>query len=61
MPAGEDLLQGREQLEVVDKGDEASYGIRIVNDSDYDLYPYLFYFDPSDYSVLVKASSRYST
>ncbi|KAJ6622316.1 caspase domain-containing protein [Mycena sp. CBHHK59/15] len=27
------------------------YGIKIVNKSDYGLYPYLFYFDPSDYCI----------
>ncbi|KAJ6622352.1 hypothetical protein B0H10DRAFT_1944734 [Mycena sp. CBHHK59/15] len=27
------------------------YGIKIVNESSYSLYPYLFFFDPSDYSI----------
>ncbi|KAJ6595372.1 caspase domain-containing protein [Mycena sp. CBHHK59/15] len=27
------------------------YGIKIVNKSSYSLYPYLFFFDPSDYSI----------
>ncbi|KZT05443.1 uncharacterized protein LAESUDRAFT_760313 [Laetiporus sulphureus 93-53] len=27
------------------------YGIKIVNDSEYDLYPYLFNFDPYEYSI----------
>ncbi|KAJ6622353.1 caspase domain-containing protein [Mycena sp. CBHHK59/15] len=27
------------------------YGVKIVNKSSYNLYPYLFFFDPSDYSV----------
>ncbi|TFY57466.1 hypothetical protein EVJ58_g7003 [Rhodofomes roseus] len=30
---------------------EPFYGLKVVNDSDYDLFPYLFYFDPSDYSI----------
>ncbi|KZT71646.1 hypothetical protein DAEQUDRAFT_90987 [Daedalea quercina L-15889] len=30
---------------------EASYGIKIVNNSGRHLYPYLFYFDPTDYSI----------
>ncbi|KAI0962768.1 hypothetical protein AcW1_000051 [Taiwanofungus camphoratus] len=29
----------------------AKYGIEITNHSDLDLFPYLFYFDPSDYSI----------
>ena len=33
--------------------EEADYGIAIVNESGYDLFPYLFYFDPSDYSIQV--------
>ncbi|KAJ6622313.1 hypothetical protein B0H10DRAFT_907875 [Mycena sp. CBHHK59/15] len=28
-----------------------NYGIKIVNKSDYSLYPYLFSFDPSDYTI----------
>ena len=33
--------------------EEADYGIAIINKSGYDLFPYLFYFDPSDYSIQV--------
>ena len=33
--------------------EEARYGLTITNRSQYDLYPYLFYFDPSDYSISV--------
>ena len=29
------------------------YGLNIVNDTGFRLFPYLFYFDPSDYSVQV--------
>lgn len=29
------------------------YGLTLVNASDVDLFPYVFYFDPSDYSVQV--------
>ncbi|KAH9932499.1 uncharacterized protein B0H18DRAFT_952237 [Fomitopsis serialis] len=30
---------------------ESHYGMKIVNDSDYDLFPYIFNFDPNDYSI----------
>ncbi|KAI0731624.1 caspase domain-containing protein [Fomitopsis betulina] len=30
---------------------EALYGLKIVNDSSFDLFPYIFYFDPDDYSI----------
>ncbi|EPS97164.1 hypothetical protein FOMPIDRAFT_1084745, partial [Fomitopsis schrenkii] len=30
---------------------QALYGLKIVNDSGFDLFPYLFYFDPEDYSI----------
>jgi len=30
---------------------EALYGLDIINRSQHDLFPYLFYFDPSDYSI----------
>jgi len=30
---------------------DAYYGLTIMNQSDIDLWPYVFYFDPSDYSV----------
>ncbi|KZT03689.1 uncharacterized protein LAESUDRAFT_761780 [Laetiporus sulphureus 93-53] len=29
------------------------YGLTLVNNTDYDLYPYVLYFDPSDYSIQV--------
>jgi len=32
---------------------EARYGLSITNRSKHDLFPYLFYFDPSDYSISV--------
>jgi hypothetical protein len=31
--------------------DHARYGLTIINQSEHDLFPYLFYFDPSDYSI----------
>ena len=38
----------------------AQYGLAIINRSTHDLFPYLFYFDPSDYSIMVN-SLRYAT
>jgi hypothetical protein len=35
---------------------EAEYGIAIINRSEHSLYPYLFYFDPSDYRIEVCSS-----
>jgi hypothetical protein len=35
----------------------ALYGFTIVNHSNLDLFPYLFYFDPSNYSIEVSISS----
>jgi hypothetical protein len=32
---------------------QAVYGFKVVNNSNYDLFPYLFYFDPADYSIQV--------
>ncbi|KZT05434.1 uncharacterized protein LAESUDRAFT_727079 [Laetiporus sulphureus 93-53] len=31
--------------------DESYYGVNITNNTNYDLFPYLFYFDPNDYSI----------
>lgn len=44
---------------LVDK--EARYGLTIVNRSKFNLFPYLFYFDPSDYSISVCAFSGHLT
>jgi hypothetical protein len=37
------------------EGAGAHYGLAIINRSTYDLFPYLFYFDPSDYSIMVNS------
>ena len=37
--------------------ENAEYGFAIFNYSEHDLFPYLFYFDPSDYSIQVRSSS----
>jgi hypothetical protein len=40
----------------------AKYGVAMVNHSTYDLFPYLFYFDPFSYSIDVSSSlSIYAT
>jgi Caspase domain len=39
----------------VQADEEARYGLAITNRSRHDLFPYLFYFDPSDYSILVRS------
>ncbi|QRV78455.1 ICE-like protease (caspase) p20 domain protein [Ceratobasidium sp. AG-Ba] len=48
-PVGDDLNSGG-VAEVI-ANDEQLYGFRLVNESKYDLYPYLFYFDANDLSV----------
>ncbi|KDQ55079.1 hypothetical protein JAAARDRAFT_60058 [Jaapia argillacea MUCL 33604] len=58
---GEDLFQREEgsgSLDDVGSVPEAiisdmkpRYGIKLENRSDYDLFPYLFYFNPADYSI----------
>jgi hypothetical protein len=36
------------------------YGLRVTNNSDRHLFPYLVYFDPSDYSIQVRSRCLYS-
>ncbi len=48
-PVGENLLSGEPAIIAVD--DEQDFGITIINDSNDVLYPYLFYFDPNDFSI----------
>ena len=45
------LLVDNEVTFALDK--DAEYGGAIFNHSNLDLYPYLFYFDPSDYTMQV--------
>jgi hypothetical protein len=47
--------EGRFRLEP-----EGKYGFAICNYSQYDLFPYLFYFDPATYSVDVR-ETRFSS
>lgn len=49
---GENLIEG-DSAEVTAS---MEYGITIVNKSNYDLYPYLFFFDPTDYSIQVRSA-----
>ncbi|PCH38915.1 hypothetical protein WOLCODRAFT_128800 [Wolfiporia cocos MD-104 SS10] len=66
LPAGEDLLAVQPEplllpggtsydiatiKEAVVTDMDPFYGLTLVNNSDQDLYPYVFYFDPSDYSI----------
>ncbi|KAF8549359.1 hypothetical protein OG21DRAFT_606142 [Imleria badia] len=60
-PVGDDLLEvpvssrsGVDVKEAVITDLEPRYGFTLENFSDVDLFPYLFYFDPSDYSVQVR-------
>ena len=45
---GRTVMQGANMTDL-----QSLYGLKIVNDSSFDLYPYLFYFEPSDYSIQV--------
>jgi hypothetical protein len=47
------LLKDNESRIVFDK--HANYGFTIVNDTEHSLFLYLFYFDPSDYSIGVSS------
>jgi len=49
VPIVGNLLVDNEAKLGLDK--KAEYGIAIFNNSQYDLFPYLFYFDPSEYSI----------
>ncbi|KZT03693.1 uncharacterized protein LAESUDRAFT_331738 [Laetiporus sulphureus 93-53] len=68
LPAGPDFLDVKEDPVVCNKGTSYEiadvkealitdmstfYGVTLVNRSKHDLYPYVFYFDPSDYSIQV--------
>jgi hypothetical protein len=46
LDVGDFFKDGSETKLLFDERNE--YGFTIVNDSDHDVYPYLFYFDPSD-------------
>ncbi|KAI0946425.1 hypothetical protein AcW1_009891 [Taiwanofungus camphoratus] len=65
-PTGDDLLAADSEPVVCDANTlydvkevkeaviydlESYYGLTLENYSDYDLFPYVFYFDPSDYSI----------
>ena len=63
-PVGDDLLDvpissasGVDVKEAVITDLEARYGFTLENYSDVDLFPYFFYFDPSDYSIQVRSPS----
>jgi hypothetical protein len=48
------LLKGSNDAKVA-LDEHANYGFTIVNDTEHNLYPYLFFFDPSDYSIGVRS------
>ncbi|CAA7268645.1 unnamed protein product [Cyclocybe aegerita] len=49
MPTGDNLLRNEPATIVVDE--EAVYGMTIANQSDYRLYPFVFYFDPTKLTI----------
>ena len=57
VPIGDNLFSNH-QAELPLKGsqdqEKPRYGIKIINQTRFDLFPYLFYFDPSDYSIAVR-------
>lgn len=56
-PDGDNLLTNNHARLVFEK--DAEYGIAIVNKSITALFPYLFYFDPSEYSIKVRLLFRF--
>lgn len=48
-PVSENLIA--EEPATIQVDDDSCFGINIFNDSDSVLYPYLFYFDPSDFTI----------
>ncbi|KAF9474960.1 hypothetical protein BDN70DRAFT_884284 [Pholiota conissans] len=48
-PVGENLLC--KDPATIQVEDDQCFGINIINDSDTVLYPYLFYFDPNDFTI----------
>lgn len=50
-PSGPNLIEENPATVVVDE--RARLGMTVFNQTDIDLYPYLFYFDPSDLSISV--------
>lgn len=64
-PVGEDFLEvsrashsGVDVKEAIITDLDSRYSFTLENTSEVDLFPYLFYFDPSDYSVTVRLSSN---
>ena len=52
-PIGETLFVGN--CARTRSSEKERYGIKITNHTRYNFYPYLFYFDPSDYSIQVSS------
>jgi hypothetical protein len=53
-PSGTNLFEGTSKAEVIALKDKF-YGLTLKNNSPFDLFPYVFYFEPSDYSIDVSA------
>ncbi|KIM41910.1 hypothetical protein M413DRAFT_410348 [Hebeloma cylindrosporum] len=51
-PIGPNLHEGSIMNVVVDTDLNIPYGFKLTNNTSYDLYPYLFYFDLSDFSIV---------
>jgi hypothetical protein len=52
--ARKNVFEGTRKAKVIAMKDEF-YGITLRNMSEFDLFPYVFYFDPHDYSITVSA------
>jgi hypothetical protein len=48
-PVSENLIA--QEPATIQLNDDSCFGINVFNDSDSVLYPYLFYFDPSDFTI----------
>lgn len=55
---GNNLIKDSMANLVYDTYADANYGFTLKNNSSIDWYPYLFHFDPSDYSIYVSAPPR---
>ena len=56
---GNNLVKGEMAELIFDSYGEANYGFTLHNETATDWYPYLFHFDPDDYSIHVSARLRF--
>jgi len=52
---GNNLVKGEVAELIFDTYEEANYGFTLKNETAFDWHPYLFHFDPDDYSIYVSA------